>query len=72
MNIRVPAELRNRIRLNAAANRRSVNSEIVHYLDQALRAEEAATTGEGLVATAPAAVSRTGALQGANPITQAE
>ena len=38
--LRLPRGMRERIRSNAEANRRSMNSEIVHYLDRALAAEE--------------------------------
>ncbi|WP_072339622.1 Arc family DNA-binding protein [Devosia enhydra] len=39
--LRLPDGMRDRIRNKAAANRRSMNAEIVHYLDRALVAEEA-------------------------------
>ncbi|WP_428054910.1 Arc family DNA-binding protein [Devosia oryzisoli] len=39
VNIRIPPDMRERIRERAEANRRSMNSEIVHYLDRALAAE---------------------------------
>ena len=38
--LRMPAGMRSRIRANADANRRSMNSEIVYILDRALAAEE--------------------------------
>lgn len=40
VNIRLPDGMRDRIRRNAAANHRSMNSEIVHYLDRALAADQ--------------------------------
>lgn len=40
VNLRIPTKMRDRIRSNAEANRRSMNSEIVHYLDRALAADE--------------------------------
>ena len=47
--IRLPAGMRDRIRERAAANRRSMNAEIVHYLDRSLdearEAEGAASAG---------------------------
>jgi len=49
--LRMPRGMRERIRRNAAVNRRSMNSEIVHYLDQALEAQEA--KGPAAAATAP-------------------
>lgn len=39
--VRLPDGMRDRIRERAAANRRSMNAEIVHYLDCALGAQEA-------------------------------
>lgn len=51
MKIRLPAGMRDRIRSNAEANRRSMNSEIVHYLDRALAAEE--KKGPAEAATSP-------------------
>lgn len=38
-SIRLPIGMRDRIRTNAEANRRSMNAEIVHYLDRALAGE---------------------------------
>lgn len=38
--LRMPAGMRERLRRAADANRRSMNSEIVHYLDRALKAQE--------------------------------
>lgn len=40
VKLRMPESMRARLRLSASANRRSMNSEIVHYLDRALAAEE--------------------------------
>lgn len=41
LTVRMPPALRDRLRDSAEANRRSMNSEIVHYLDCALEAQEA-------------------------------
>lgn len=49
--LRMPDGMRDRIRRKANANRRSMNSEIVHYLDRALAAEEA--KGPAEVAASP-------------------
>ncbi len=40
LKLRVPLEMREAIRRRAVANRRSMNAEIVHYLDRALAAGE--------------------------------
>lgn len=58
VNIRIPPKMRESIRHHAAANRRSINSQIVHYLDRALAADEtkdpaAAATAPGLVPAPP-------------------
>ncbi len=50
--IRLPDGMRERIRERALVNRRTMNSEIVHYLDRALTADEnespaAASTAPG-------------------------
>ncbi|MBS3849710.1 Arc family DNA-binding protein [Devosia sp. BSSL-BM10] len=39
--LRLPPGMSERIRQQAASNRRSMNSEIIHYLDWALKAQEA-------------------------------
>lgn len=49
--LRMPAGMRERIRERAAENRRSMNSEIVHYLDRALAAEN--EKGPAEAATSP-------------------
>lgn len=41
LTVRMPSRLRDRLRTSAEASRRSMNSEIVHYLDCALGAQEA-------------------------------
>lgn len=51
VNIRIPPDMRERIRQMAETNRRSVNSEIVHILDRALAAEE--TESPAATAIAP-------------------
>lgn len=38
LNVRMPTGMRDRIRERADINRRSMNSEILHYLDRALAA----------------------------------
>lgn len=40
VNIRLPNGMRDRLRRFATANHRSVTSQIVHFLDHALAAEE--------------------------------
>ncbi|MFD9897492.1 Arc family DNA-binding protein [Mesorhizobium sp. NPDC059025] len=50
--IRFPDGMRERIRECAAENRRSMNAEIVHYLDRAL-SEHAQTKGPAEAATSP-------------------
>ncbi|WP_406873315.1 Arc family DNA-binding protein [Aminobacter sp. P9b] len=54
LNVRLPHGMRDRIRQRAAANRRSMNAEIVHYLDCALGAQEA--KGPAEAATSPSHV----------------
>ena len=49
--LRLPDGMRERIRQRAEANRRSMNSEIVHYLDRALAAEN--ENGPAATAIAP-------------------
>lgn len=49
--IRMPNGMRDRIRERAVANRRSMNAEIVHYLDLALGAQN--ETGAASAATDP-------------------
>lgn len=39
LTVRMPPELCGRIRDHAKANRRSMNSEIIHHLDRALATE---------------------------------
>lgn len=56
LTIRLPSGMRERIRRQAAANHRSMNSEVVHYIDRALEcgpeangpASVAALPGRGL------------------------
>lgn len=43
--IRLPEGMRDRIRQNAETSRRTMNAEIIHYIDQALIGKEMATTG---------------------------
>ena len=49
--VRLPRKMHDRIRANAEANRRSMNSEIVHYLGRQLAAE--AENGPAEAATSP-------------------
>lgn len=49
--VRLPDGMRDRIRDNAAANRRSMNSEIVYHLDRALADEN--KKGPAATAIAP-------------------
>ncbi|WP_082549636.1 Arc family DNA-binding protein [Mesorhizobium sp. Root552] len=41
--IRMPEGMRDRISENAKANRRTMNAEIVHYIDRALETKTATT-----------------------------
>ncbi|MGB3831197.1 MAG: Arc family DNA-binding protein [Mesorhizobium sp.] len=52
LSVRLPKGMRNRIRERAAANRRSMNAEIVHYLDRAL-ADQPEINGAASAATDP-------------------
>lgn len=52
--VRLPDGMRDRIRERAASNRRSMNAEIVHYLDCALGAQE--EKGPAEAATSPSHV----------------
>lgn len=44
--IRLPDGMRDRIRQNAEANRRTMNAEIVHYIDKALALKAETATSE--------------------------
>lgn len=55
LTIRMPMGMRDRLRRSAAINRRSMNAEIVHYIDRALAADE--TKGPAEAATSPGHVS---------------
>nr|WMC97383.1 Arc family DNA-binding protein [Aminobacter aminovorans] len=57
LNVRLPHGMRDRIRERAAQNRRSMNAEIVHYLDRALDGQEA--KGPAEVAASPSHVTHT-------------
>jgi plasmid stability protein len=50
--VRLPEGMRERIKARALANRRSMNSEIIHYLDHALASIEA-TKSPATAATVP-------------------
>lgn len=54
LSVRLPPGMRARIRDRAAENRRSMNAEIVHYLDCALGAQE--TEGPAETAISPSHV----------------
>lgn len=45
--IRLPEGMRDRIRQNAEANRRTMNAEILHYIDKAMASETKTTTKQG-------------------------
>ena len=47
ITLRMPAGLRDRLRSRADANRRSLNSEILHSLDQAVTADEVTLKSAG-------------------------
>lgn len=53
-NVRMPAGMRDQIKIRAAINRRSMNAEIVHCLDRALGAQDEKGPAEG--ATSPSRV----------------
>lgn len=55
LSVRLPQGMRDRIRERAAENRRSMNAEIVHYLDRALAAQLEAK-GPAEAATSPSHV----------------
>lgn len=44
--IRLPEGVRDRIRQNAEANRRTMNAEILHYIDRGLAGSETKTATE--------------------------
>ena len=69
MNLRLPDGMRNRIKAEAANNRRSMNSEIVFHLERIYGAEEVAA-GEGFADIAPAAQDNNAALLGGMSINQ--
>lgn len=52
--VRMPPGMRDQIKINAAVNRRSMNAEIVHYLDRALAAQN--KKGPAEAATSPSHV----------------
>lgn len=57
LSLRLPGPLRDRLQRNAETNRRSMNSEIVYTLEQALPEEETKTAEGGQPAsTSPTAV----------------
>ncbi len=56
--VRLPRGMRDRIRERAAANRRSMNAEIVHYLDRALE-EGREAKGAASVAADPRLITST-------------
>ena len=65
--LRLPDGMRHRIKLAAAANLRSMNSEVIFQLERAFPAPEAAT-GVGVGNQAPAAAQNTAARQGGDII----
>lgn len=66
--MRLPDGLRDRIKQAATRNHRSMNSEIVFHLERIFAPQ--AATGEESPNHAPAAVTRTDALQGVNSVNQ--
>ncbi|MEH3117114.1 MAG: Arc family DNA-binding protein [Methylorubrum populi] len=66
-SVRMPDGMRDRIAAAAKANRRSMNSEIVHHLAQAFGEGETPTTGQSCQAT-PAVGSSDPACQGGSEI----
>lgn len=52
LSLRLPVDLLERVRKSAASNRRSMNSEAVVILEQALPAEEAKTATEAVTSIA--------------------
>lgn len=55
--VRLPEGMRDRLRLSAEDNRRSMNAELIFHLDRALPLQvRKAATGEGSKAKAPVAV----------------
>lgn len=46
LSVRLPPGMRSKIREHAKANRRSMNAEIVHYLDRALAGQPENTSDE--------------------------
>lgn len=66
--IRMPEGLRDRIKMIAASNRRSMNAEIIFHLERIYPAPSAA--GEGFADTAPAAQNNHAALAGGASINQ--
>lgn len=69
--VRLPVGMRDRIKAAAAANHRSMNSEIVTILERFFPAPEM-TAGSGLVNQAPAVIEQNAALPGGLPITKDE
>lgn len=67
-NVRMPEGLRERLRMSAEDNRRSMNAELIFHLDRALPLQvRKAAAGEVSKAKAPAAVTKNGALPGSIP-----
>lgn len=62
--VRLPCGMRERIKTSAAANMRSMNSEIVMALSARFGAAEEATTGDELAGRAPVVAIETAALPG--------
>jgi hypothetical protein len=63
--LRLPEGMRERIRSEAAKNRRSMNSEVVFHLERAFRGAGAATGDEIAVQAPAAAGSHSDAVHGA-------
>ncbi|AWI89203.1 hypothetical protein C0214_13610 [Methylobacterium sp. DM1] len=66
--LRLPEDIKERVRNSAERNRRSMTGEIIMILASALGDESKPATGESLQANAPAAGPNSTALQG-GPVT---
>lgn len=69
--VRMPPGMRDRIKAAAAANHRSMNSEIVSILERVFPAPEM-TAGAKASETSPAVIEQNAARQGGLPITKDE
>ncbi|GLK78045.1 hypothetical protein GCM10008171_32990 [Methylopila jiangsuensis] len=67
--LRFPDGMRNRIKVRAAVNRRSMNAEIILMIETVLGQSTQTTAGNSLQATDPAVAVNPSALQGADVTT---